>query len=128
MAILVTVVQRINKFRYLTNFAFFFFFLILINLMDVTKCPIDTYALECHQSGECCNDVDIDKKKTNGTTILERGLPICGLRPNHVCRYRRLLGNKGLISRTESKCGSIVSLFAYDILWCLLSKELFALY
>jgi hypothetical protein len=24
-------------------------------------------------------------KKTNGTTILERGLPIYGLRPNHVC-------------------------------------------
>jgi hypothetical protein len=22
-------------------------------------------------------------KQTNGTTILERGLPICGLRPNH---------------------------------------------
>jgi hypothetical protein len=24
------------------------------------------------------------QKKNNGTTILERGLPICGLRPNHV--------------------------------------------
>jgi hypothetical protein len=24
-------------------------------------------------------------KKTNGKRILERGLPICGLRPNRVC-------------------------------------------
>jgi hypothetical protein len=27
------------------------------------------------------------KINQNGTTILERGLPICGLRPNHLCEY-----------------------------------------
>jgi hypothetical protein len=31
------------------------------------------------------------QKQTNGTTILERGLPICGLRPNHVCEVSRRL-------------------------------------
>jgi hypothetical protein len=29
------------------------------------------------------------KKLTNGTKILERGLPIFGLRPNHVCEVSR---------------------------------------
>jgi hypothetical protein len=31
----------------------------------------------------------LKNKLTNGTTILERGLPIYGLRPNHVCEVIR---------------------------------------
>jgi hypothetical protein len=31
--------------------------------------------------------IDINKKLTNGTTILERGLPICGLRPHHITMH-----------------------------------------
>jgi hypothetical protein len=49
---------------------------------------------------KCCFDLEITKdlvkeigikikNKPMAPTILERGLPICGLRPNHVCEVRR---------------------------------------
>jgi hypothetical protein len=38
---------------------------------------------DIHISWDLHRVVNLNKTKTNGTTILERGLPICGLRPNH---------------------------------------------
>jgi hypothetical protein len=42
-------------------------------------------------SGDFCRSLNKFKKKTNCTTILEWGLSICGLRPNHVCKVNRWL-------------------------------------